>query len=581
MFWKSVVFKLWLTIIVLVVFVLMILTVLLLEFFENYFVEDTESNLMNQAENVYAVMEGHDDDIQMETVNQLTDPSTRVTVFFDEHQYWESEATQSELPPIDPSWFVANDQINEVFEEDSPIRKTSTIPSSNEEVIIVGIPTPDQGGAIYVYQSLGVVEETTAQTTRIILLAASIAVILTTVFAFFLSSRITAPLIKMRKAAAELSRGEFHTTVPVLTYDEVGELANSFNRMRRQLNYHITELNHEKSQLSSILKSMADGVISVNKKQEVMLINPPAEHFLEQYSFEIEDTVELLPTQLQEYFKTVLDLEQERQTEIVVQGRSYVVAMTPLYDQNVVRGVVAIIRDMTDERQLDKLRKDFLANVSHELRTPISMMQGYSEAIVDDIAETKEDKQELAQIIYDESLRMGRLVNELLDLARMEAGHIQLNKEEIDIHAFIHRIARKFSFIATEQNISFETFINPSLDFHVFDPDRIEQVLTNLIDNALRHTHDSGRVKIEATSDQEQLVIDVNDSGTGIPDEDLPFVFERFYKSDKARTRESTKKGTGLGLSIAKHIVEAHDGQIYVKSRTGEGTTFSIYLPKA
>ncbi|MDQ0158515.1 ATP-binding protein [Alkalibacillus salilacus] len=580
MFWKSVVFKLWSTIILLVAFVLMILTVLLLEFFENFYIDDAEQNLVNQAESVQSLVESHQqEDVSIETVNQLMDPSTRVTIFFDEHQYWQNEASQGQSFELDPSWFIASSDINQSLSEDEQIREITTLPNSDEEIMVVGIPTKDEQGAIYVYQSLNVVEETTDQTTDIILLAATIAIVLTTIFAFFLSTRITAPLIRMRKAASELAKGEFHTKVPVLTYDEIGELANSFNLMRRQLNYHINALNQEKSQLSSILKSMADGVITVNKQFDVLIINPPAEQFLEQLKYEHDLAEEPLPEMLTTYFNDVLMDEQEQSVEITVQGRSYVLVMTPLYDNSVIVGIVAIIRDMTDERQLDKLRKDFLANVSHELRTPISMMQGYSEAIVDDVAESKEEKQELAQIIYDESLRMNRLVNELLDLARMEAGHIQLNPEQVDVKTFVQRVMNKFTTLAQNQKIQFNSHFDLEQTTVMFDPDRIEQVLTNLIDNAFRHTEEQGMIHVSVWKSGDEIHFEVTDNGKGIAEEDLPFVFERFYKSDKARTRHQSKKGTGLGLSIAKHIVESHGGTIVARSKYEEGTAFTFTLP--
>jgi two-component system sensor histidine kinase ResE len=233
---------------------------------------------------------------------------------------------------------------------------------------------------------------------------------------------------------------------------------------------------------------------------------------------------------------------------------------------------------MTEERRLDKLRKDFIANVSHELRTPISMLQGYSEAIVDDIASTDDEKKEIAQVIHDESLRMGRLVNDLLDLARMEAGHISLNLEEISVTNFIDKINRKFQGLAKEKMISLKANIDLDETIYVLDPDKIEQVLTNLIDNAIRHTSENGTVSIVVANNENGISLKVQDSGSGIPEEDLPFVFERFYKADKARTRG--RAGTGLGLAIAKNIVEAHQGKIQVHSKIGEGTTFSIFLPR-
>ncbi len=252
--------------------------------------------------------------------------------------------------------------------------------------------------------------------------------------------------------------------------------------------------------------------------------------------------------------------------------------VTPLYDESHVRGCVAVIRDMTEERRLDKLRKDFIANVSHELRTPISMLQGYSEAIVDDIAETKEDKNELAKIIYEESLRMGRLVNELLDLARMEAGQIQLHVESVAVQAFVERIVHKFQGLAQESEVE----LSLSLDMHEqigeMDADRIEQVLTNLIDNALRHSVKGGKVEVHALSNSDFLHVEVEDNGSGIPEEDLPFVFERFYKADKSRVKKE-KQGTGLGLAIARNIIEAHHGKIQVRSKLDIGTTFSFEIP--
>src|SRR5699024_1134279 len=240
---------------------------------------------------------------------------------------------------------------------------------------------------------------------------------------------------------------------------------------------------------------------------------------------------------------------------------------------------VAVIRDMTEERQLDKLRKDFIANVSHELRTPIALLQGYSEAIVDDIAESKEEKNELAQIIHEESLRMSRLVNELLDIGRMEAGHIELNKETIEVEPFIDRIFRKFTGVSEDTNIKFRLTKCIEKETTELDVDRIEQVFTNLIDNAFNHTREGGQIHVIVHSKPDSLYVEVEDNGSGIPEEDLSFIFERFYKADKSRTRSDKKKGTGLGLDIAKHIIAAHNGVISVKSKLNEGTTFSFKIP--
>lgn len=242
------------------------------------------------------------------------------------------------------------------------------------------------------------------------------------------------------------------------------------------------------------------------------------------------------------------------------------------------RGAVAVVRDVTEERRHDKLRKDFIANVSHELRTPISMLQGYSEAIVDGVTSSDEERKEVAQIIYDESLRMGRLVNELLDLARMEAGFIDLNKETVEVDSYLERIVRKFANYQKEKLLRIELVGAEPQQIANFDPDRIEQVLTNLIHNAIRHTDANGTVQVRYEREANYDVFSVIDTGSGIPEEDLPYVFERFYKADKARTRQ--RGGTGLGLAIAKNIIEAHTGMITVQSKLGEGTTFRFLIPR-
>ncbi|OEH93525.1 PAS domain-containing sensor histidine kinase [Bacillus solimangrovi] len=593
MFWRSVVGKLSFTILLLVSFVLSIITVLLLEFFETYHVNEAERQLFQTASKISMIVDEQDEQtLALKFVAQMVDPSTEKLFIVT----GESQQLHAFNNPVSENLSISDivnkEDLDSVLEHQEKISKLTYLPdkllgneSLNEEMMLVGVPITAYGketGAVFIYQSLDIVSQTTKQTTRIILLSAFIAIVLTTIFAFFLSTRITAPLRKMREAAFEVARGEFDTKVPILTHDEIGELALAFNRMGRQLSFHINALNHEKEQLSSILKSMADGVITMNRKGNILVSNPPATRFLEAYYYERKNEefleMQVLPDELKQILRKVIKEEQEQIIEMILQGRSWVILITPLYDESFVRGAVAVLRDMTEERRLDKLRKDFIANVSHELRTPISMLQGYSEAIIDDIAGSEDEKKEIAKIIYDESLRMGRLVNELLDLARMEAGHIQLNSSEVNVSDFINRVVRKFQGLAKDKKIELVSNTDESARTLMFDPDRIEQVLTNLIDNAIRHTSEGGKVAVSMENLDDNVRIDVSDSGSGIPEEDLPFVFERFYKADKARTRG--RSGTGLGLAIARNIVEAHKGRISVHSKINEGTTFSFLLPK-
>ncbi|MFC0299402.1 ATP-binding protein [Virgibacillus soli] len=583
MFWRSVVGKLAITILLLVSFVLFVLTILLLEFFEGFHIEEAEKDMMQTATKVSVMVEQYEDpSLIVDTTKRIKDPASKVVIFFSNREIWVSGSDDQHLTKVPDAWFKRESNLQAVLGENHSVKKQIGLPDTEMGALVVGISTNNKDAAVFVYQSLSVINQTKAETTKIILLAAGIAIVLTVIFAFFLSTRITSPLIKMREAAFDLTRGEFNTKVPILTHDEIGELAMAFNRMGRQLKFHINALRQEKEQLSSILSSMADGVITLSRNGEMIVTNPPAEQFLEDWYYEHNikraNQGNLLPFELRDILEETIQGEKEVLKEISLQGRSWVMIMTPLYDQAYVRGAVAVIRDMTEERRLDKLRKDFIANVSHELRTPISMLQGYSEAIVDDIAESKEEKNELAQIIYEESLRLNRLVNELLDLARMEAGHIQLDKVSVELKPYMDRIVRKFRGVANDHKIVLNVTYEIENDWAFFDPDRIEQVLTNLIDNAIRHTDKGGLVSISVLYNDNILKMIVVDSGHGIPEEDIPFVFERFYKADKSRTRKNKKIGTGLGLAIAKNIVEAHHGTISVKSKLGQGTTFTFKI---
>lgn len=586
MFWRSVVGKLAVTIMLLVSFVLFILTILLLQFFKGFHTEEAEKDMLQTAENTAKMAEEYNDkSLLRDSVDLIKDPLSGIAIFFPDEEVWFSNSEKANLLQENKEWIEENPDFMQVIEKNQGMKKEVTYPDSDVDAMIVGQPIGDGKGAVFVSQTLDVIHQTKAQTTKIIFQAAGIALILTIFFAFFLSTRITSPLIKMREAAFELAKGEFNTKVPILTHDEIGELAVAFNRMGRQLKFHINALRQEKEQISSIVRSMADGVITVDQNGNMIVTNPPAKRFMDDWHFD-NNTVQSantkqdqLPDDLIQIFQDVIEGEKEVLREVSLQGRSWVMIMTPLYDGSIVRGAVAVIRDMTEERQMDKMRKDFIANVSHELRTPISLLQGYSEAIVDDIAESSQEKNELAQIIYDESLRLNRLVNELLDLARMEAGHIQLNIEKINVDEFAEKIIRKFKGTAHDNNIQLTTTKHIQQETFALDSDRMEQVLTNLIDNAIKHTSDGGEVNVNVERTADALKVSINDSGSGIPEEDIPFVFDRFYKADKSRTRNKSKEGTGLGLAIAKNIVDAHNGTISAKSKINQGTTFSLSIP--
>ncbi|MBY9081616.1 HAMP domain-containing protein [Paenibacillus sp. HN-1] len=418
---------------------------------------------------------------------------------------------------------------------------------------------------------------------------------MTTFFALFLFTKITQPMQRLIEAANAIRRGEYGTRVNVVTSDEIGVLATSFNHMAAELESNIRSLNHEKGLLSNVLRSMSDPVITFDNEGSIVLTNPHGQDLLERWSdlkweHEGEEAfpepsggLSGIPLPLRPLFLKTQEDGGDHSDNVHVRQGVWSVHMAPLYTDKEIQGAVAVLRDVTEEVRLEKMRRDFLANVSHEIRTPLSMMQGYSEALLDGMATSPEESSELIQVIHDESLRMGRLVKDLLDLARMEAGHSDMNRSVVNVSELLERIYRKFSVRAKERNIDLRCIRKSSeLWLHDADEDKLEQVLTNLLDNAFRHTPEGRRIDIVADwiahSNRSEIEIEVRDEGAGIPSEDLPFIFERFYKADKARVRGESV-GTGLGLAIVKNIVESHGGHISAASRLGEGTCFTMRLP--
>lgn len=428
---------------------------------------------------------------------------------------------------------------------------------------------------------------------KLFVLVSMIGFSLTTFFALFLITKITQPMQRLIQATDSIRKGKYDTRLSLKTSDEIGVLSNTFNHMAEELEKTIRSLNHEKEHLASVLRSMNDAVITLDVDGNVILTNPPGEHVLQMWGdLQDEDgevsgpssgTAGKIPRPLHQMFRKVLDQETDQSMNVHVKKGVWSVHMAPLASDGGIRGAVAVLRDVTEEVKLEKMRRDFVANVSHEIRTPLSMMQGYSEALLDGMAASPEESAELVQVIHDESLRMGRLVRDLLDLARMEAGHTDMPMREMDFRELAERVYRKFLVRAKDSGLEllFKLGDGP-LTLEEASEDRLEQVLTNLLDNAFRHTPEGGTIEIAADikkqSGKSVVHVSIKDSGVGIPADDLPFVFDRFYKADKARVRGESV-GTGLGLSIVKNIVDSHGGTIYAESEVGKGTVFHILLP--
>lgn len=599
---KSVVGKLWMTIIGLVAVVLIILGFFLFRYIDTSFpnVSNQEENLLRLANKIASEASAHhNDNPYFEALSELL-----------ETQDSGMKLLERGAISMDEPLFMAGDKMIKLKEVLKPeeleaafagetIRKRFSVSMNpwHGGYVYVAMPLYIEGQAepysvMIVYQSMQSVEDTQVYVKRLFALVSLMGFLLTTFFAFFLITRITKPLTELKKAADSIIYGQYDKRVPPVSNDEIGELTQTFNLMADRLQGTIKDLNHEKQNLASVLHSMEDAVISFDPEGNIIFINPHGEMMMEDWNGldwdeQEEDAMAPykghIPDPLRQLFNEVVKETKGISSRLHVKNGVWSVVMAPLYSEEQVRGVVAVIRDVTEETRLEKLRTDFVANVSHELRTPLSMLQGYSEALVDDIAASPEERKELAQVIHDESLRMGRLVKDLLDLARMENGHMEMNLREVNIMELIQRVQRKFLVLSKDQGIRLETDLRcHDLVLRSADEDRLEQVLTNLLDNAIRHSSEGSTITLRCDKAEymkaSAVRIQIEDEGEGIPPDALPYIFERFYKADKARTRGAAG-GTGLGLAIVKNIVDAHRGTISATSTVGQGTTFSILLP--
>lgn len=408
--------------------------------------------------------------------------------------------------------------------------------------------------------------------------------ILVFVLFFFLvlkvSASITEPVKKITETAYKIANGNLSERIHIYTKDEIGTLSRMFNLMAYQLEETITKISTEKEKLATILANMADGLIALNQDKKIIMINPAAVEIFgaEEGELKGKTMIELNRNQrLTEVVQEVYQTGSKISTEIQLHFPKEVILRTqvaPLISQtDQISGLVLIFTDITELRRLEHLRTEFVGNVSHELKTPLTSIRGYIETLEDmDMTDTALVKRFLG-VVNRESERLARLINDLLDLSKLEGKrHHQLLPTHLeDVLANVVDILKPE---AEKKAIGLKIEIEKDLPRIMGIEEQLNQVAINLIDNAIKYTPKGGQVEVTLNSDSQWVILIVRDNGMGIPKEDLERIFERFYRVDKARTRQMG--GTGLGLSIVRHIVKAHAGQIDVVSEVGVGTTFTV-----
>ncbi|HHY38918.1 MAG TPA: cell wall metabolism sensor histidine kinase WalK [Clostridia bacterium] len=549
------------------------------------------------------------------------------------------------------------------------IAKRGTIKGIQEPTLAVGVPVYSRGtvvGALFLYSPVAGVTSALVAVRRLIVYAALGATLLSLLLGYAFSRSISRPLQAINRAAIRMAEGDFKTDVPVYSDDEIGDLARTFSSLTRTLDKSINELASEKGKIESILASMAEGVVACEVEENperdggvssmvqvqdavtrITLMNSRAESVLgvqkgQYLSRPVSDLEAVLPGLGDLMLRVVREGKPATEEFVIGEGKSYVVVHASPVGRGLEGldrfGAVAVLQDITELKRLDLLRRDFIANVSHELRTPLTSIRAFLEALMDGVGEDAKTRERYFKTVYDETLRLERLIKDLLELSLLQAGKINWNMKPLRLSDVTETVLKKMGPEMDAKGIRAVLLTEPGLPEALADRDRIEQVLINLLSNATRFSprgsyievrlssipageamgnekasgnraeevlpdgngevpaEGSGEVSADASgealadgsaevsadegeplAEAKEVLVEVKDKGPGIPAEDLAHIWERFYRVEKSRSREGG--GTGLGLSIVKEIVEAHGGRVYVVSEVGKGSTFAFTLP--
>ncbi|APR07205.1 cell wall metabolism sensor histidine kinase WalK [Lentilactobacillus parabuchneri] len=453
------------------------------------------------------------------------------------------------------------------------------IKSSNNNSTVVGV--------VYTRANLDSVYDSINSVTLIYLFAASIAIILGLLISIVISRAITRPIEEMKKQTIRIARGDYSGQVHVYGNDELGQLASAVNNLSVRVEESHESTESERRRLDSVLANMTDGVLATDRRGNVIIINETAASFLDldenqAMGKSILDVLDIrkdysLRDLLEKPDELILDFSSEDHSLVLHAHFSLIQR-----ESGFISGLVCVLRDITEQQRIEQDRKQFVSNVSHELRTPLTSVRSYIEALSDGAWKDPKLAPKFLKVTQDETDRMIRMINDLLTLSRMDSGTQKMEVELVNINELFNYVLNRFDMILKKEDHPEKTYTIKRYftkrDLWVeLDTDRFTQVLDNLMNNAIKYSPDGGVITCRLYETRNKVILSVSDQGLGIPRKDIPHIFDRFYRVDKARSRQ--QGGSGLGLAISKETVEALHGQIWAESVEGKGSTFYIALP--
>ncbi|MGO2834412.1 MAG: cell wall metabolism sensor histidine kinase WalK [Staphylococcus saprophyticus] len=436
-------------------------------------------------------------------------------------------------------------------------------------------------GDVYIEADINDVYNQLSNINQIFIVGTGISLLITVILGFFIARTITKPITDMRNQTVEMSKGNYTQRVKIYGNDEIGELALAFNNLSKRVQEAQANTESEKRRLDSVITHMSDGIIATDRRGRVRIVNDMALTMMGTMKEDIIGDHMLKVLKLEEDFS--LDEIQENNDSFLldINENEGIIARvnfsTIVQETGFVTGYIAVLHDVTEQQQVERERREFVANVSHELRTPLTSMNSYIEALESGAWKDGELAPQFLSVTREETERMIRLVNDLLQLSKMDNESEQITKEIVDFNMFINKIINRHEMSA--KDTTFVREIPTETIFTEIDPDKMTQVFDNVITNAMKYSRGDKRVEFHVKQNAlyNRMTIRVKDNGIGIPINKVDKIFDRFYRVDKARTRKMG--GTGLGLAISKEIVEAHNGRIWANSVEGQGTSIFITLP--
>ncbi|MBF8435917.1 PAS domain-containing protein [Halanaerobiaceae bacterium Z-7014] len=572
--------------------VIMILGLATIYFFDDFYFSKTETDIVNNSQVLNqalynSIIEDDEDMVQnsLQLVAEINSGQAWLIneegLMIDSHPYLETQDSNIR--------FLNAEQIFE-----GNIISQRVEPRHFERpMLLIGMPVRQMDNVVaglLVFTSVEGINSTVRQVRQLMVYSSLIAILLGIFLAYSWSKSLASPLQNMSQVVTELEKGDYGRQIELNDDDaskEINNLKNSFNSLSLNLKESITDLTRERNKLKYILTGMEEGVLAVDKSEDVIVINDALNRifYVSKNSVgknykklnipqQVKDSIEIAlknKKSIKEEFTLAKDMNKNKSS------RRIILRCNPIIMREEVWGIVILFQDISDRWRFEKLQQDFVANVSHELKAPLSSIKGSAEILLDGIIKDKEKQEEYLEIVLNESDRLTELVDEILRLAEYQNQDFIKEKETVSIQKLIEEVTKTFNKSGPLAD-RIEVINNAELVSVKASKASLKQVLFNFLDNARKFSPEYSKIKLIIDSDDQYVIVKVVDQGVGIPQDEIDNIWERFYKLDKVRTPGSS--GSGLGLSICREIIKNHDGDVFVESKYGEGSTFGFKIPK-